>query len=205
MADLLADLLADSDSDDHLDDKAGAATAAAAAVGSMGGAAAAAPADGAGEMPAHPLGGGGALHAAPAPAPAPAPVPDAAASDTTWPAPPELPPEKPTKARRRWVPPEFDVEVGAGVEEEEADEPTDDEDISPSPATAAFVSPTPATRDATAKQQALAIAYEHVVQTVGMSKYNKLQADKEISQKAAMLVRGDDTHHGTRDDIMPRK
>ena len=54
-------------------------------------------------------------------------------------------------------------------------------------------------------QQALAIAYEHVVQTVGMSKYNKLQADKEISQKAAMLVRGDDTHHGTRDDIMPRK
>ena len=113
MADLLADLLADSDSDDddHIDDKAGAATAAAAAaVGSMGG--------GAGEMPAHPLGGDGALHAAPAPAP----VSDAAASDTTWPEPPELPPEKPTKARRRWVPPEFDVEVGAGVEEEEADE-----------------------------------------------------------------------------------
>ena len=133
MANLLADLLSsDSDSDDHIDDKAGAATAAAAAaVGSMGG--------GAGEMPAHPLGGDGALHAAP--------VSDAAASDTTWPAPPELPPEKPTKARRRWVPPEFDVEVGAGVEEEEADEPTDDEDISPSPATAAFVSPTPATRD----------------------------------------------------------
>ena len=120
MADLLADLLADSDSDDHLDDNAGAATAAAAAaVGSMGAAAAAAaPAGGAGEMPAHPLGGGGALHAAPAPAP----VPDAAESDTTWPAPPELPPEKPTKARRRWVPPEFDLEVGAGVEEEEADE-----------------------------------------------------------------------------------